>query len=149
MGLLPDTQTWGLCVHRECQKRFPRHRLQKKPLVSDPAMHHSTCATHVPWCMSGSPTRVGGENVPGACATRNFCVSGKRPMLDVDWLGRLSGYELIASCTPCYSVGPRKACILRWGGSPMYLHVGWSYATQAGRLQGKILFQVFFLPLSF
>ena len=31
--------------------------------------------THVPWCMSGSLTRAGGENVPGipdACATRNF-----------------------------------------------------------------------------
>ena len=35
--------------------------------------HHGTCATHVPWCMSGSLTRCGGENVPGipgACATR-------------------------------------------------------------------------------
>ena len=54
---------------------FPRHRLQRKPLVSDPGMHHGTCATHVPWSMSGSLTRGGGENVPGipgACATRNF-----------------------------------------------------------------------------
>ena len=52
-----------------------RHRLQRKALVSDPGMHHGTCVTHVPWCMSGSLTRVGGENVPGipgACATRNF-----------------------------------------------------------------------------
>ena len=51
------------------------HRLQRKPLVSDPSMHHGTCVTHVPWCMSGSLTRGGGENVPGipgACATRNF-----------------------------------------------------------------------------
>ena len=50
---------------------FPRRRLQKKPLVSDPGMHHGTCVTHVPWCMSGSLTRGGGENVPGipgACA---------------------------------------------------------------------------------
>ena len=34
-------------------------------------MHHGTCVTHVPWCMSGSLTRGGGENVPGipgACA---------------------------------------------------------------------------------
>ena len=34
-------------------------------------MHHGTCVTHVPWCMSGSRTRGGGENVPGipgACA---------------------------------------------------------------------------------
>ena len=45
------------------------YRFQRKPLVSDPGMHH------VPWCMSGSLTRCGGENVPGipgACATRNF-----------------------------------------------------------------------------
>ena len=44
---------------------FPRHRLQNKPLVSDPGMH-------VPWCMSGSLTRGGGENVPSissACAS--------------------------------------------------------------------------------
>ena len=59
----------------ECLECFPRHRLQRKPLVSDPDMHHGTCVTHVPWCMSGSLTRGGGENVPGipgACATRNF-----------------------------------------------------------------------------
>ena len=42
------------------------------PLVSDPGMHHCTCVTRVPWCMSGSLTCGGGENVPGACATRNF-----------------------------------------------------------------------------
>ena len=50
---------------------FPRRRLQRKPLVSDPDMHHGTCVTHVPWCMSGSLTRGGEENVPGipgACA---------------------------------------------------------------------------------
>ena len=44
---------------------FPRHRLQRKPLVSDPGMHHGTCVTHVPWCMSWSLTHGGGENVPG------------------------------------------------------------------------------------
>ena len=50
---------------------FPRHRLQWKPLFSDPGMHHGTCVTHVPLCMSGSLTSGGGENVPGipgACA---------------------------------------------------------------------------------
>ena len=35
---------------------FPRRRFQRKPLVSDPGMHHGTCGTHVPWCMSGSLT---------------------------------------------------------------------------------------------
>ena len=50
---------------------FPRRRLQRKPLVSDPGMHHGTCMTHVPWCMSGSFNCGDGENVPGipgACA---------------------------------------------------------------------------------
>ena len=53
---------------------FPRHRLQRKLLVSDPGMHHGTCLMHVPWCMSESLTSRGGENVPGipgACASRN------------------------------------------------------------------------------
>ena len=75
MGLLPDTENCGLRMCRECRERFPRHRLQRKLLVSDPGMHHYTCVTHVPWCMSGPLTRGGGENVPGipgACATRDF-----------------------------------------------------------------------------
>ena len=49
----------------------PRRRIQRKTRVSDPGMHHDTCVTHVPWCMSGLLTRGGGENVPGipgACA---------------------------------------------------------------------------------
>ena len=60
---------------RECGERFPRHQLQRKLLVSDPGMHHCTCVTHVPWCLSGSLTHSGGENVPGipgVCATHNF-----------------------------------------------------------------------------
>ena len=50
---------------------FPRRRFQRKPIVSDPGMHHGTCVTHVPWCMSGSLTCGDGKNVPGipgACA---------------------------------------------------------------------------------
>ena len=65
-----------------CRERYPRHRLQRKPLVSDPSMHHGTCVTHVPWCMSGTLIRGGGENVPGipgACATCNFTYLGGDP----------------------------------------------------------------------
>ena len=65
----------GLRMHRECQERLPGHRRQRITLVNEPGMHHGTCVTHVPWCMSGSLTRVDRENVPGipgACATRNF-----------------------------------------------------------------------------
>ena len=61
---------------------FPRHPLQKKPLLGDPGMHLGTCVTHLPWCMSGSLTRGGEENVtgiPGACATRNFTYLARGP----------------------------------------------------------------------
>ena len=44
--------------------RFPRHRLRRKPLVIDPGMHQGTCVMHVPWYISGSLTRGGGEIVP-------------------------------------------------------------------------------------
>ena len=67
----------------ECWDRFPCHQLQMKPLVSNPGMHHGTCITHVHWCMSGSLTCVGRENVPsipGACATRNFTYLVRGPL---------------------------------------------------------------------
>ena len=62
-------------MRQECRERFLHHRLQRRPHVNYPDMHHGTCVTHVPWCMSGSLTSGGGENVPGipgASATRNF-----------------------------------------------------------------------------
>ena len=46
MGILSDTQNCGLRMPRECRERFPRHRFQRKPLVSDPDMHHGKCVTH-------------------------------------------------------------------------------------------------------
>ena len=58
-------------MRREYRERFLRHRRERKLLVSDPGIHH---VTRVPYCMSGSLTRDGLENVPGipgACATRN------------------------------------------------------------------------------
>ena len=68
-------------MRRERRVRFPRHRL-----VSDPGMHHGTCVTHVPWFMSGSLPRGGGENVPGipgARTTRNFTYLVKGPLVHV------------------------------------------------------------------
>ena len=53
-----------LRMRRECRDRFPRHRFKRKSLVSEPGMHHGTCVTYVPWCMSRSLTRGGGVNVP-------------------------------------------------------------------------------------
>ena len=74
---------YGLRMRRECRERFPRHQLQRKPPISDPAMHHGTCVTHVSWCMSGSLNRGGGINVPsipGACATRKFAYLARVPL---------------------------------------------------------------------
>ena len=63
-------------------KFFPRGRLQRKPLVSDPGMHNGTCVTHVPWCMSRSFTRNCDKTFPAflAHAHPHLYVSGKRPI---------------------------------------------------------------------
>ena len=80
-------QNCGLSMRRECRERFPRHRLLRKPLVSDPGMHHGTCVAHVPWCMPGSLIRDGGENVPGipgACATHDFMYLARGPLIAIN-----------------------------------------------------------------
>ena len=82
MGFLPDAKYCGLGMGRECRECrecFPRHRLQRKPLVSDSGMLHDTCVRHVPWCMLGSLTRGG---IPGACTTRNLTYLKKGPSMD-------------------------------------------------------------------
>ena len=63
MGLLPDTSNCRLCMRRECRERFPPYRLKRKPLVSDPGMHH------------------------GACATRNITYLARGPWVRRTWLG--------------------------------------------------------------
>ena len=110
MGLLPDTYNCGLCMRRECWDRFPRQRLQMKPLDSDRGMHHGTCVTHVPWCMSGSLTRDGGVNVPGipgACTTRNCTYLARGPYSS--WLLQLYAYWLRdvfqSNCTLNFTLG--------------------------------------------
>ena len=75
-----------------------RHRLQRKPLVSDPGMHHGTCVTHVPWCMLGSLTRGGGENVPGipgAYATHNFTYLARGPLSNITRLLHSPGLVVV------------------------------------------------------
>ena len=81
MGLLPDTWNCGLRMRRECRERFPRHQLQRKPLISNPGMHRGTCLTHVPWCMSGSLTRGGQGKRSRHMCNPQFHISGKRPMV--------------------------------------------------------------------
>ena len=58
------------------------------PRVRDPDMHHGTCVTHVPWCMSGSlNSGFFWSQWRGKCSRHSrhmrnphFYVSGKRPM---------------------------------------------------------------------
>ena len=86
-------------MRRECRERFPCHQLKKKPLISDSGMYHGTCVTHVPWCMSGSLNRGGGENVPGipgACATRIFTYLARVPWGDACYS---AGWHLSTSAT--------------------------------------------------
>ena len=67
---------------------FFRHRLQWKPLGSDPGMRYGTCVEHVPWCISGSLNRGCEENVPGipgACITHNFMHLARGPWNLVDF----------------------------------------------------------------
>ena len=111
MGLLPDTFNYGLRMRRECRESSPRHRLQKKRLVSDPGMHYGTCVTHVPWCMSGSLTSGGGENVPGipgACTTPSFTYLIRGP-----WARNAKNrfHSMTSSCYPCYTMSAPDA----WG----------------------------------
>ena len=83
-GLLTDTWNCWLRMRRECRERFPRHRLKKKTLYSNPDKHRCTCVTYVPWCMSGSLTSVAGKSsrLSGRMRKPHFCVSGKRPMVE-------------------------------------------------------------------
>ena len=58
------------------------------PWVSDPDMHHSTCVTHVSWCMRGSLTsgfllsrwRRKRSRYSRRMRNTQFYVSGKRPI---------------------------------------------------------------------
>ena len=54
-------------------ERFFRRRLQMKPLISDPGMHHGTCAIHVVIHVRIANPRWGKNvpGIPGACAARN------------------------------------------------------------------------------
>ena len=77
MGLLPEKYNCGLPMRRKSPECFLRHRLERKPLVSDPGMHHCTCETHI-----GNANPRWWENlpgIPGAYATRNFAFLARGP----------------------------------------------------------------------
>ena len=60
-------------------------------------MYHSTCVTHVPWCMSRSLNH--GKNVPGT-GNPQFCVFGKMPM--VTWRMKQSAIADSQEPEVCY-----------------------------------------------
>ena len=70
------------------RERFPRLRLQRNPLVSDPGMHHDKSVMHVGIAIPGGGERVPG--IPGACTTRNFATLRKFRMVYL--------YTLIMTC---------------------------------------------------
>ena len=77
-------------------------------------MHHGTCVTHVPWCMSGSLTLGGGENVPGipgACATPNFAFLARGPSVTKEkGSGHMTPRDNGKQCTCNHSV-PREILV--------------------------------------
>ena len=119
---------------------FSRHRLQRKPPISDPGIHHDMCVTHVPWCMLGSLTRSGEENVlgiPGACATRNFAYLVRGPWgkerLETETRIAVGALNYMCKCRWITNV-PRDVAILLYGirtrkqmlqNSKWYLGNGW------------------------
>ena len=97
----------GCACAGNAEKVFPRLRIQREPLVSD----HGTCVTHVPWCMSESLTRGGGENVPAypAHAHPQFYVYDKRPITSHkvwEWVTCyiLQTFFLVFKCLFCYFI---------------------------------------------
>ena len=72
----------GFRMRQECRDHFPATEFKGNRQLATPT------------CMSGSLTRRGGEpvpGIPGACATPQTCVSGKRPMV----MGRIQWRRII------------------------------------------------------
>ena len=83
MGLLPDNWNCGLRMRRE---NFPHHRIQRKPRVSDPGMHHNTCLTACAVQHAGivnSWWRGKRSRHDRRIRNPQFYVSGKRPMTSI------------------------------------------------------------------
>ena len=86
IGLLADTQNYGLCMRLEFWERFHRHQLQRKPLVSD----HACAVKHV----GIANPRWRGKRFRNSRRMCNpqFYVSDKRPMWQLmAWKGH--GYR--------------------------------------------------------
>ena len=65
---------------RNARNAFPATAFNGNRGLAIPVRITARAWPHVPWCMSGSLTCGGGENVPGACATRNFTYLSRGPL---------------------------------------------------------------------
>ena len=82
MSSLPDTQNRRLRMCKERRERFTCHRLQRKPLVSDPGLHRGTCghARAVMQVGMAEPGWRGKRSRHCRCMRHaQCCISGKRP----------------------------------------------------------------------
>ena len=91
----------------KCRERFLCHRLQRKPLVSDPDMHHGTCVSHVPW----------------------FYISCKRSMLQPS-----ETHPKIKSCLSIISVEVFKMCDTDCGGMIVVLGTKFTKRRQGNQI---------------
>ena len=75
MGLLPDTQSCGLRMRRECRERFPRHNCLAIPTCI-------TARTWRTWCFPGLLTSgFLRSRCRGKRSRHSGCISGKRPIV--------------------------------------------------------------------
>ena len=107
-------------MRRECRERFSR-----PPPVSDPDMHHGTCVTHVPWCMTGLLASGffwswwRGKRSRHSRRMRNpqFHVSGKRPIGDKCLMAsvqQLRHFSMRTRMTSCGVIIPDGLAWKRW-----------------------------------
>ena len=122
---------------RYVKLRVP-HAPGRKALVCDPGIHHGTCATHLPWCMSGSLTRCGGENVLGissACTTRNFTYLARGPCLIKYWHGTKAIYSTFSFIVPTTNFRRKKTrAVKKFRSLNIHLHIVHVYINFVTRL---------------
>ena len=99
-------------MRRECRERSPRHQLQRKPPVSDPAMHHGTCVPHVVHVGIANPWWWGKRSRHARyMRSPQFYVSDKRPML-IAHLSSVSNGVRETNCKAKYRYG--CPYVIRW-----------------------------------
>ena len=86
--------------------------------VSDPDMHHGTCKTHVPWCISGSLTSgilwsrwwENAPVIPGPCANHYFAYLVRDPWgccFQMQWSRKYSIWSIIARTNEMMNNSPK------------------------------------------